>query len=70
LLSGHTDSSTRQQWLHLVESQERCLQVFRDYSEPAIVQAWLAASRAPRCWRSSACAASAADRTAARWTAT
>jgi hypothetical protein len=40
--SGRTDSSTRQQWLHLVESQERCLQVFRDYSEPAIVQAWLA----------------------------
>ncbi len=40
--SGRTDSSTRQQWLHLVESQERCLQVFRDYSQPAIVQAWLA----------------------------
>lgn len=41
--SGHTEPSTRQQWLHLVEQQERCFQVFRDCSEPAIVQAWLAA---------------------------
>ncbi|MGE0330911.1 MAG: nitrate- and nitrite sensing domain-containing protein [Ramlibacter sp.] len=40
--SGRTESSTRQQWLHLVESQERCLQVFRDYAQAAIVQAWLA----------------------------
>ena len=37
-----TEPSTRQQWLHLVEQQERCFQVFRDCSELAIV-AWLAA---------------------------
>ncbi len=44
--SGRTEPSTRQQWLHLVEQQERCFQVFRDYSGPAVVQAWLA-SQAP-----------------------
>lgn len=45
--SGRTESSTRQQWLHLVESQERCFQVFRDYSDPALVQAWVAGQPGP-----------------------
>jgi hypothetical protein len=45
--SGRTESSTRQQWLHLVESQERCFQVFRDYSAPALVQAWVAGQPGP-----------------------
>ena len=47
--SGRTESSTRLHWLHLVESQERCFQVFRDYSAPDIVQGWqsLQGSQAP-----------------------
>lgn len=45
--SGRTESSTRQQWLHLVESQERCFQVFRDYSEPALAKAWVAGQAGP-----------------------
>ncbi len=45
--SGRTESSTRQQWLHLVESQERCFQVFRDYCDPTLVEAWVAGQPGP-----------------------
>ena len=41
--SGRTESSTRQNWLHLVESQDRCFQVFRDYAASGVVQGWLTA---------------------------
>ncbi|MEO5669442.1 MAG: nitrate- and nitrite sensing domain-containing protein [Ramlibacter sp.] len=33
LASGRIDSSTQQQWRHLIESQQRCLQVFADFTD-------------------------------------
>ena len=38
--SGHTDAARQQQWLHLIESQERCFEVFIDFSDPSVAQAW------------------------------
>ncbi len=38
--SGHTDSQRQQQWLHLIQSQERCVQVFSDFSTPALRERW------------------------------
>ena len=40
--SGHTDTAQQQQWLHLIELQERCFQVFTDFSDPAVSSAWRA----------------------------
>ena len=37
---GRTDDASRQQWLHLVESQERCFQVFTDFSSPPLLELW------------------------------
>ncbi|MDO9406278.1 MAG: nitrate- and nitrite sensing domain-containing protein [Polaromonas sp.] len=37
---GHTDSQSQQQWLHLIQSQERCVQVFSDFSTPALRALW------------------------------
>ncbi|RZL62783.1 MAG: ANTAR domain-containing protein [Variovorax sp.] len=37
---GRTDDASRQQWLHLIESQERCFQVFTEFSGPALVALW------------------------------
>ena len=31
--SGHIDASTQQQWRHLIDSQQRCLQVFADFTD-------------------------------------
>lgn len=31
--SGRIDSSTQQQWRHLIDSQQRCLQVFADFTD-------------------------------------
>jgi hypothetical protein len=38
--SGHNDSARQQQWLHLIESQERCFQVFAEFSGPALAELW------------------------------
>lgn len=43
--AGRSDTSHQQQWQHLIESQERCFQVFRDFSEPAAVSAWHASQK-------------------------
>ena len=40
--SGHNDSARQQQWLHLIESQERCFQVFSEFAGPALEAQWLA----------------------------
>lgn len=40
--TGHADAARQQQWLHLIEAQERCFQVFTDFSDAAVVQAWSA----------------------------
>lgn len=40
--SGHTDPAHQQQWLHLIESQERCFQVFADFSNAAVSGTWSA----------------------------
>ncbi len=38
--SGEIDAQRQQQWLHLIESQERCFQVFRDFSDQAVTTLW------------------------------
>lgn len=38
--SGKLDLSGRQHWQHLIEAQEGCLQVFNDFTDPAIRSAW------------------------------
>ena len=40
--SGQTDLAHHQQWLHLIESQERCFQVFADFSDTTVSGAWSA----------------------------
>ena len=40
--SGHIDASTQQQWRHLIDSQQRCLQVFAeftDFTDPEVLAA-------------------------------
>ena len=46
--SGHNDSARQQQWLHLIESQERCFQVFVEFSSPDLGVQWLASQPAAR----------------------
>ncbi len=38
--SGHTDPLSQQQWLHLIESQERCFRIFTEFSPPAVHEVW------------------------------
>jgi len=38
--AGRIDAQAQQQWLHLIQSQERCVQVFSDFSTPALREAW------------------------------
>ncbi|MES2414899.1 MAG: nitrate- and nitrite sensing domain-containing protein [Pseudomonadota bacterium] len=38
--SGHTDHAHQQQWLHLIESQDRCFQVFGEFADPPVLHAW------------------------------
>lgn len=38
--SGRNDGARQQQWLHLIESQERCFQVFVEFSGPALAELW------------------------------
>ncbi len=40
--SGRNDSDRQQQWLHLIESQERCFQVFAEFSGGDLVALWQA----------------------------
>jgi hypothetical protein len=40
--SGRNESARQQQWLHLIESQERCFQVFSEFSGPELEAQWLA----------------------------
>ena len=39
-LRGGNDDGQRQQWLHLIESQERCFGVFHDFSDDALRALW------------------------------
>jgi hypothetical protein len=38
--SGRNDSARQQQWLHLIESQERCFQVFAEFSGTGLAELW------------------------------
>ncbi|WP_326537658.1 nitrate- and nitrite sensing domain-containing protein [Pseudorhodoferax sp.] len=44
--AGHADAARQQQWLHLIELQERSFQVAADFWSPAIQSAWLALAQA------------------------
>jgi Nitrate and nitrite sensing/ANTAR domain len=39
-VSGHTDAAHQQQWLHLIELQENCFEIFSDFSSEAVMHAW------------------------------
>ena len=39
---GHTDETQRQQWQHLIASQERCCEVFTGFCGAAMLAAWRA----------------------------
>jgi len=38
--SGRNDGGRQQQWLHLIDSQERCFKVFVDFSNEALADVW------------------------------
>lgn len=38
--SGINERTRQQQWLHLIDSQERCFQVFTEFAGQAVVDAW------------------------------
>ncbi len=38
--SGQTDGPCQQQWLHLIQQQERCVQVFNDFSPALLRELW------------------------------
>ncbi|MET3917306.1 hypothetical protein ABID97_004088 [Variovorax sp. OAS795] len=40
LAVGRRDEAQRQQWLHLIELQERCFQVFIDFSSSGVLALW------------------------------
>ncbi len=40
LALGNSDDAQRLHWLHLIESQERCFQVFTDFSGDAVLALW------------------------------
>ncbi|RYX97366.1 MAG: ANTAR domain-containing protein [Comamonadaceae bacterium] len=39
-ISGRADGKSQQQWLHLIQSQERCVQLFSDFSTPGLRELW------------------------------
>lgn len=43
--AGRADAAGQQQLLHLIDSQERCLQVFADFASEALTTAWRCAQR-------------------------
>ncbi|MCU0958435.1 MAG: nitrate- and nitrite sensing domain-containing protein, partial [Hydrogenophaga sp.] len=44
--SGRADTATQQHLLHLIDSQERCLQVFADFASDDLKRAWQQAQQA------------------------
>lgn len=44
---GSTDSAQRPQWLHLIESQERCFDVFLEFAQDDLRGRWTALQAAP-----------------------
>ncbi|CAN5486388.1 nitrate regulatory protein NasR [soil metagenome] len=38
--SGQIDGALQQQWHHLIQSEERCVQVFMDFSTPSLRELW------------------------------
>ncbi len=40
--SGRADTGEQQRLLHLIESQERCLQVFGEFAHPEVAEVWAA----------------------------
>ena len=40
--SGRNEGERQQRWLHLIDSQERCFQVFSSFAGPALEAQWLA----------------------------
>jgi len=40
--SGRNDGTRQQQWLHLIDSQERCFQVFVEFSAKSLADLWRA----------------------------
>ncbi|MBB3177761.1 nitrate regulatory protein [Variovorax sp. Sphag1AA] len=40
--SGRNDAARQQQWLHLIDSQERCFKVFVSFSNETLAEAWRA----------------------------
>lgn len=44
--AGRADADGQQRLLHLIESQERCLQVFTDFASDPLAQTWQRAQRA------------------------
>ena len=43
--AGQADAAAQQRLLRLIDSQERCLQVFQEFASPALYQAWLQTQR-------------------------
>ncbi|MFT3720059.1 nitrate- and nitrite sensing domain-containing protein [Pseudorhodoferax sp.] len=43
---GHMDAGRQQQWLDLIESQERCFRIALDFAGPAVQATWQAAAGA------------------------
>lgn len=39
-VTGRADSQSQQQWLHLIQLQERCVQLFSDFATPALRELW------------------------------
>jgi hypothetical protein len=39
-VSGRIDAAQQQQWLHLIQQQERCEQVFSDFATPTLLEGW------------------------------
>lgn len=43
--AGRVDHDSQQRLLHLIDSQERCVQVFTDFARPALQASWQASQR-------------------------
>jgi hypothetical protein len=39
--SGHADAGLQPHWQHLIESQQRCFEVFSDFSDASVRAAWI-----------------------------
>jgi hypothetical protein len=45
--SGRVDGALQQQWHHLIQSEERCVQVFIDFSTPSLRELWQGSQSQP-----------------------